>query len=238
MAQPTTLGVFEPVERRTVSAEVRERILDAVRSGQLLPGDAVPSERSLCEQFGVARTSVREAIQGLITSGVLERRGNRTQVAERVPSLRLDGDDRKATVRQLFEVRRILEPQMAALAAERASDLERRRIVELAGRVTRQLDEFRAVDREFHALIAHACGNEVLTELHAKALAALFGSDEFASLLYAEPNRREVAEIIRSATEAHRAIAQGIADGDAQATVAAVQCHLNDVEKRMIERLV
>ncbi len=238
MAQPTTLGVFEPVERRTVSAEVRERILDAVRSGQLLPGDAVPSERSLCEQFGVARTSVREAIQGLITSGVLERRGNRTQVAERVPSLRLDGDDRKVAVRQLFEVRRILEPQMAALAAERATDLERRRIVELAGRVTRQLDEFRAVDREFHALIAHACGNEVLTELHAKALAALFGSDEFASLLYAEPNRREVAEIIRSATEAHRAIAQGIADGDAQATVAAVQCHLNDVEKRMIERLV
>ena len=155
-----------------------------------------------------------------------------------MPSLRFDGDDRKAAVRQLFEVRRILEPQMAGLAAERATDLERRRICDLADRVTRQLDEFRTVDREFHALIAHACGNEVLTELHAKALAALFGSDEFASLLYAEPNRREVAEIIRSATEAHRAIAQGIAAGDAPATIAAVQCHLNDVEKRMIERLV
>ncbi|MEY4372389.1 MAG: hypothetical protein RL219_1158 [Actinomycetota bacterium] len=238
MAQPTTLHAFEPVERRTVSAEIRERLLDAVRSGQMLPGEAVPSERSLCEQFGVARTSVREAIQGLISAGVLERRGNRTQVAERVPALRLDGDDRKAMVRQLFEVRRILEPQMAGLAAERATDTERQRIDELARRVTKHLDEFRVVDREFHASIAHACGNDVLNELHAKALAALFGSGEFSSLLYAEPNRSEVAEIIRSATEAHRAIAQGIVTADPAATIAAVQCHLNDVEKRMIERLV
>ena len=57
-------------------------------------------------------------------------------------------------------------------------------------------------------------------------------------VIFWSPNRREVAEIIRSATEAHQAIAQGIVDGDAEATVAAVQCHLNDVEKRMIERLV
>lgn len=229
---------FEPVERRTVSAEVRERILDAVRSGQLLPGDAVPSERSLCEQFGVARTSVREAIQGLVTSGVLERRGNRTQVAEHVPALRLDGDDRKHMVRQLFEVRRVIEPQMAGLTALRAGDDERAHIVEVAARTTRHLDEFRASDREFHSAIAHGCANPVLTELHAKALAALFGSGEFASLLYAEANRREVAEIIHSATEAHRAIARGIADADVSATVAAVESHLADIERRMIERLV
>lgn len=232
------LSSFEPVERRTVSAEVRERLLEAVRSGQMVPGDAVPSERSLCEQFGVARTSVREAIQGLVSAGVLERRGNRTQVAERVPELRLDRDDRKVLVRQLFEVRRVLEPQMAGLSAIRATDEERVRIGELAGRVTKQLDEFRATDREFHAALAHACGNPVLTELHAKALAALFGSGEFASLLYAEANRREVIQIIHSATEAHQAIAAGVIKGDMAATVCAVEAHLADIERRMIERLV
>ena len=69
---------FEPIERRTVSAVIRDRLVEAIRSGQLLPGDAVPSERSLCEQFGVARTSVREAIQGLVTAGVLAAIGPRS----------------------------------------------------------------------------------------------------------------------------------------------------------------
>jgi len=238
MAGQPVVTTFEPVERRTVSAEVRDRLLDAVRSGQLLPGAAVPSERTLCEQFGVARTSVREAIQGLVSAGVLERRGNRTQVAERLPAVRLDGDDRKLMVRQLFEVRLVIEPQMAGLTAQRATDDERARIHDLAARPVRQLDEFRAVDREFHSAIAHGCANPVLTELHAKALAALFGSGEFASLLYAEANRAEVAAIIRSATEAHQAIAAGIASGDVSTTVGAVEAHLSDIERRMIDHLV
>jgi GntR family transcriptional repressor for pyruvate dehydrogenase complex len=232
------LTSFEPVERRTVSAEIRDRLLEAVRSGELLPGDAVPSERSLCESFGVARTSVREALQGLVAAGVLERRGNRTLVAERVPDLRLVGDDRKAMVRQLFEVRRVLEPQMAGYTAVRATEAERAHIVELARRSTKQLDVFRATDREFHAAISHGCGNPVLTELHAKAMAALFGSGEFASLLYAEANRKEVLQIISSANEAHQAIAAGIVAGDRAMTAAAVEAHLDDVERRMIERLV
>ena len=232
------LSSFEPVERRTVSAEVRDRLLEAVRTGQMVPGDAVPSERSLCEQFGVARTSVREAIQALVAAGVLERRGNRTQVSERVPALRLDRDDRKVLVRQLFEVRRVLEPQMAGLTAVRATEEERLHIAEVAARPTKQLDEFRAADREFHSALAHGCGNPILTELHAKALAALFGSGEFASLLYAEANRKEVAHIINSATEAHQAIAAGIVKGDMAATVCAVEAHLADIERRMIERLV
>ncbi len=238
MAAQPLLAPFEPVERRTVSAGVRDRLLDAVRSGQLAPGDPMPSERSLCEQFGVARTSVREAIQGLVSAGVLERRGNRTQVAELLPAVRLDGDVRKAMVRQLFEVRRVIEPPMAGLTALRATGIERAHIHGIALRVTKELDEFRASDREFHSAIARGCANPVLTELHAKALAALFGSGEFASLLYAEANRREVAEIIHSATYAHRAIADGIADSDVAATIAAVESHLADIERRMIERLV
>ena len=125
MAAQPLLAPFGPVERRTVSGGVRDRLLDAVRNGQLAPGGAVPSERSLCEQFGVARTSVREAIQGLVSAGVLERRGNRTQVAELLPAVRLESDDRKAMVRQLFEVRRVIEPKMAGLTALRATATER-----------------------------------------------------------------------------------------------------------------
>ena len=66
----------------------------------------------------------------------------------------------------------------------------------------------------------------------------MFGSGEFASLLYADANRREVGKIIHSATEAHRAIAVGIVKGDAAMTVDAVEAHLSDIEQRMIESLV
>jgi GntR family transcriptional repressor for pyruvate dehydrogenase complex len=232
-------ATFEPVARRTISSEIRDRLLDAIRTGELIPGDPLPSERVLCQEFGVARTSVREAIQGLVTAGYLERRGNRPVVAEMLPALDLSvDDDRKTLVHQLFEVRLVIEPAMARLACERASDEDRSELVELAADLPATLDEFRATDRTFHSTIARASGNPVLAEVHAKALAALFGSGEFASLLYAEVNRREVEQIIRSATDAHRAIAAAIARGDQRRTVAAVTDHLTDVERRMLERLV
>jgi len=222
----------------TVSAEIRTRLMEAIQRGELAPGSPIPAERQLCEQFGVARTSVREAIQGLMTAGYLVRRGNRPVVADQLPGIQFDGDDRKALVRQLFEVRRVIEPAMAEFAAMRASEAERREISELANRTTRQLEEFRQIDRAFHSAIARACGNPMLHEVHAKALVALFGSGEFASLLYAEINRREVNEIIVSSSESHRAIADAIVRGHTNKTVAAVERHLNDVERRMVERLL
>jgi GntR family transcriptional repressor for pyruvate dehydrogenase complex len=221
----------------TVSAEIRTRLLEAIRKGELAPGTPLPAERVLCLEFGVARTSVREAIQGLVTAGYLVRRGNRAVVADQLPEMRLAGDDRKALVHQLFEVRRVIEPAMAEFAAIRATSDQREAIVELASRNARELDEFRAIDREFHTAMARACGNPVLHEVHAKAMGALFASGEFTSLLYAENNRSEVNAIIRSATSSHRVIAEALASGDVRATVEGVQQHLNDVERRMLDRL-
>ena len=229
---------FDPVTRQTVSAEIRQRLADAIHSGQLAPGTPLPAERVLCQEFGVARTSVREAIQGLVIAGYLERRGNRSVVAEQLPEMNFTGDDRKALVSQLFEVRQVIEPAIVELATRRATDAERELIAALAARDTTDLEEFREIDRMFHATLARACGNPLLNEVHAKALAALFGSGEFASLLYAEVNRTEVREIIRSSTEAHRAIADAVVRGHVRKAVAAVVAHLDDVERRMLEQLL
>ena len=158
-----------------MTAEIRARLLDAIRGGELPPGSPLPPERELCEQFGVARTSVREAIQGLVSAGHLVRRGNRPFVADQLPAIRFAGDDRAALVRQLFEVRRVIEPAMAGFAALRATDAQRGEIVELAHRTTRRLDELRETDRAFHSAIGRACGNPMLHEIHAKTLVALFG---------------------------------------------------------------
>ncbi len=229
---------FDPVTRRTISAEIRHRLTDAIHSGQLAPGTPLPAERLLCQEFGVARTSVREAIQGLVIAGYLERRGNRSVVAEHLPDMNFTGDDRKALVKQLFEVRQVIEPAIVDLAARRATGAERAEIARLAACVTSDLEEFRSIDRHFHSALARACGNPLLNEVHAKALASLFGSGEFASLLYAEANRSEVLDIIESSTLSHQAIADALVKGHARKAMAAVIAHLDDVERRMVERLL
>jgi GntR family transcriptional repressor for pyruvate dehydrogenase complex len=231
-------ALFDPVARHTVSAEIRKRLADAIHTGQLAPGAPLPAERVLCQEFNVARTSVREAIQGLVIAGYLERRGNRAVVAERLPDVNFTGDDRKTLVTQLFEVRQVIEPAIVRLAALRATDDERATIGALAARVTDDLAEFREIDRMFHAALARACGNPLLTEVHAKALAALFGSGDLASLLYAEVNRAEVAGIIASSSLAHQTIAEAVVAGHTRKAEAAVIAHLDDVERRMVEHLL
>jgi len=234
----TEVTSFDPVARRTVSAEIRLRLADAIHTGQLAPGTPLPAERVLCQEFGVARTSVREAIQGLVIAGYLERRGNRSVVAEHLPEMNFAGDDRKALVTQLFEVRQVIEPAIVEMATRRATEAERDEIARLAARRTRNLAEFRDIDRRFHSAIARACGNPLLNEVHAKALAALFGSGDLAALLYAEVNRAEVDDIIRSSLAAHSAIADAVVKGHSRKAAAAVVAHLDDVERRMVERLL
>jgi GntR family transcriptional repressor for pyruvate dehydrogenase complex len=235
-----TATTFGPVERRTVADEIRERIADSIRSGELQAGERLPAERELCEQFHVARTSVREAIQCLVSVGYLERRGNRPYVVERLPEVDLAQDGRKRTVRELFETRRVIELQLAELACYRATAPQRERICDLAASFDPDLplDEFRSLDRAFHSAIADACGNSLLNELYRKVLHSLFASDAFASLLFARPNRREVSALVESAGRQHQAIAAALAAGDPIAVVAAVEVHLADVEERMLRRLV
>jgi DNA-binding FadR family transcriptional regulator len=229
---------FEAITRRTVAEGVREVLLESIRSGALVPGSRLPSERLLCEQFAVARTSVREAIQGLVSLGLVERRGNRLFVAEVMPGVGFE-DKRKQSVTHIFEVRRLVEIPMAELAAQRADADERTRIAELARafRADMALDDFRARDREFHETVAVSCHNPALAELYGKVLEALFKSTDFESLLTASQNARVVRRVIREATLAHRMIAAGIVSGDVAAVREAAETHLSQVEATMIARM-
>jgi GntR family transcriptional repressor for pyruvate dehydrogenase complex len=230
---------FEPVERRTVSSEVRERLVRSIRDGQLLPGHQVPSERALCEQFEVARTSVREAIQGLVSLGVLERRGNRTFVAEALPGLAFDVDGagrRAQRVRELLEVRRALAGPIARLAATRATDDDRARISDLAARVHAGLrpESFRRLDQDVHRAVAEACGNATLAELHAKVLDALARCPEVDAALADGDTART---LVAGAAAAHRRLAGAIAGGDPAGAAAAAEAHVDEVEAAIVAHL-
>jgi GntR family transcriptional repressor for pyruvate dehydrogenase complex len=240
-APAETSGVrFEPLGRRTLPDEIRDRLITSIHDGTLRAGQVLPAERTLCAEFNVARTSVREAIQSLVSLGYLERRGNRAYVIERLPEVVVPVDGRKSLVRDLFETRRVIELPMAELAACRASDELRAEITALAAHFSPEmtLDEFRRLDREFHWAIARASQNQLLSEVYGKVLDALFSSGEFSELLYASPNRDEVAVIVERSVNQHRAVASALAEGDPVRVVAALEDHLDDVGQRMIERLV
>jgi GntR family transcriptional repressor for pyruvate dehydrogenase complex len=232
---------FGAVSRATLSARIRDQLLDLVSTGILAPGERLASERALAEQFQVARTSVREAMQGLLSLGVIERRGNRFFVVERLPDVSFhDVDDRKEFVRHLFETRRLLELPIVELATQRASDASRAEISALADRFSSSLTlrEFRDLDRRFHAAIAHACHNPLLVEVYDKVLARLFQSTALDSMLADEANQHEVDQIVGESKRRHAALARAVAAGDAASAVDEARAHLSSVESGLIDRLV
>jgi GntR family transcriptional repressor for pyruvate dehydrogenase complex len=142
-----------------------------VEEGALKPGDKLPSERDLGERFGVGRSSVRDAIRILEVKGIVRsRQGGGTVVQSLSPdslvSLFADIVIRKrALVDELMDVRRIIEPALAARAAVNASPEQ---IAELKEILARQRDKVRrgepAVEEDFrfHNAIARAAGNSVV----------------------------------------------------------------------------
>jgi GntR family transcriptional repressor for pyruvate dehydrogenase complex len=242
---PADRVAFAPVTRETLSAQIRDQLVDRIRSGVLGPGERVPSERALSEQFQVARTSVREAMQGLVSMGLIERRGNRSCVVEHLPDVTIgERDDRAQFIGQLFETRRLLEVPLIELAAARASDADRAEISRLADRFSdgfsggESLQEFRELDHAFHSAIARACNNPLLVEVYGKVMARLFRSAEIAALLSDDANRTEVEQIIDEATVQHVSIARAIATADASTAAREGAAHLASIERSMIDRLV
>jgi GntR family transcriptional repressor for pyruvate dehydrogenase complex len=231
---------FAPISRETVSSQIRNQLLERISNGELAPGAQMPSERELSEKFEVARTSVREAMQGLVSMRVVARRGNRSYVVEHLPDVVVGPNDQsKSFVAELFETRRLLEVPLFEMAAERATDAERDRVASVAARFDAPLDivEFRRLDREFHTTITAACGNPLLIELYGKVLDQLFRSMEFFTLLSAESNQLEVAQIIADSCVAHRRIADAFSTGDALAVRVAIESHLDSVEQSMVDDL-
>ena len=114
--------------RKAISHQVADSVCDMLRSGRYRAGDRLPSEPELSAAFGVGRSTIREAVRELIALGLLEiRPGRGTFVQSLRPDLLLRGDSIGASLtdqvrNELLEVRRIVEPEAAALAAERAAE--------------------------------------------------------------------------------------------------------------------
>jgi len=159
------------VPRTTVTQRAIERIKQMLASGELLPGQRLPTERELATELGLSRSSMREAIRALTVMGVLEaRHGAGIYVTQLEPDDLLETFgvvaevSRGETLLHLVQVRKILEPAASAAAAARLDDAGFARLREEMAAMRRgsSSEEIVGHDLEFHRIITEAAGNPVL----------------------------------------------------------------------------
>src|ERR1700733_11460808 len=134
MSKPeATSEDFQPIERSSIAEQVAKKLLDLIRTRNLKPGDMLPTERELAAMMQVSRPSVREAIRGLQILGVLKvRQGYGIYVSplgasDLLAPLQFLLTLNAANIDALYEIRQLVDPGIARLAAERISapDLQR-----------------------------------------------------------------------------------------------------------------
>lgn len=215
---------MKKTERKLLSSQIEEELMEYIQSQPLEIGDKVPNEFELAERFGVSRSTIREAVKGLASKGVLEvRRGSGTFVVNTIPveddplGLRKLEDEYKLAL-ELLEVRLMIEPDIAALAAEYASPEECRVLKEYCDEVEELClagKNHILKDVEFHTWIAKCSKNRVVENLIPIINTAVM---TFANLT----NRSLRTETIKT----HRAVTDAILSHDAVGARCAMIMHL------------
>lgn len=159
------------IQKATGSELAMRALLSHIREGIFRPGEQLPSERDLVTQMGLSRTGVREALRGLASCGVIEILSGRGAFVRRIsPEMLVDSDSllfilERETLLHTIEVRRILEVEAIALAAERATgeDLaEMERILYQVAAAVESDDNPLGQSSHFHVAVAKAAHNPVL----------------------------------------------------------------------------
>ncbi|MFB2579714.1 FadR/GntR family transcriptional regulator [Herbiconiux sp. P15] len=212
------------------------RIKEMIRDGELSPGDRLPPEKELSERLGLSRSSLREAVKALEVMRVLDvRRGDGTFVTSLEPRLLLEAvsfmvdlhdDD---SVLELFEVRRMLEPAAAAIAATRADDslvAELRTLVSAVDH-SHPIEQLVEHDLAFHHAIVGAAGNGYLSTLVDSIAAHTIRARVWRGLTEHHAADRTLAE--------HSAIVDAIEARDQRLAEALMVAHIAGVERWLRE---
>ncbi len=223
--------------RRTQRApSVTEHAIDKIRerivSGALGAGDRLPKESELAAELGISRNSLREAVRALSQLRVLEvRQGDGTYVSSLEPGLLLESTSFIShlllgeTELELYEVRRILEAAAAALAAGRIDAQEKVDLGQCLERMraAQSVEELVEADVAFHALIAQAAGNTVLT-----SLLASFSTRTMRIRLW---HGRAADNALDETREEHRRIYEALIAGDPELARATATAHIASGER-------
>jgi GntR family transcriptional repressor for pyruvate dehydrogenase complex len=223
-------GSVMPKTDTHLTMRVVNHIRNLIETGELQPGDRIPPEREFARKLRISRASLRTGIGYLAAMGVMDvRHGVGTFVADGPPeigksSLNLLGTLRGFQSWQMFEARRILESELAALAAKRGCEQHMAALSEEVAEMYATMDdpmEYLIHDVRFHRVIAQASGNPILAALMEPITAALY--DE----------RRKTAERssdLRQSAELHREIYRAIRSRSSSDARSVMERHLSMAE--------
>ncbi len=236
------MTAVHPIHKRKLYQDVVDRLMQRIQSGEIRPGDQLPPERELMDFYGVGRPAVREALQALERSGIVEiSHGERARVV--IPTAQnLIGQIASGTrhllqvqpdtLEHMKEARLFLEAGTARMAAERARPEDvaaLRALVEAHRASMARLEQFLSLDMAFHREVARISGNPIFPAV----VEAIFqwGADYYQPLV-----RAPGAELLTLAE--HTRLVDAIEAGDPQAAEAAVRAHLtrsNELYRRLEE---
>ena len=167
--------MYKVVQTSRLYEQIVQQIEESILKGVLKEGDQLPAERELAEQFGVSRTAVREAVKALREKGLVEAypgRGtfitNGTSHSIRQTLDRMIKTGQPEVTANLAEVREILEPEIAGLAATRVdqeSIAAMRDAIAVMDRARQDPDAFIEADLDFHLALAEAASNPLILSL-------------------------------------------------------------------------
>lgn len=206
--------------------DVCQRLATEIRAERNGGDGWLPPERQLAEQLGVSRTVIREATKRLELQGLIEvQHGIGIKVVDKLHkplngSLALLIPDTADRLRQLLEVRLLVEPEVARLAAERVNPAALRALKQVQARLAAatDLEEAIELDLEFHRQLVRASGNEVLVLL-LESLGDLGRQSRSVTVSTTGSAR---------AHEQHEAVLAAVAAGDADRAHAAMQFHIHE----------
>lgn len=224
--------MYKAIQASRLYEQIVQQIEESILKGELTEGSQLPAERDLAKQFGVSRTAVREAIKALQEKGLVDAipgRGTFISNGDKSPMRRsMDRIIKNGETNgwaYLVQVREILEPEIAALAAARATDQDlaiMQDAIFVMDHEQQDSDAFIEADLDFHLAMAEAAGNPIVLSL----------IDSIVGLL-----REQRMRIFRIAggpergQHHHRRILEAVKSHDPEAARAAMLAHLIQVRE-------
>ena len=225
--------MLKPVEKKRAYEDIVQQIRTLIEEGKLKRNDHLPSERELSETFRVSRTTVREAIRTLESMKFLQsRQGNGTYVVASseealIQPLAAALFNEKDDIRDIFYIRKIIEPHVAELAAENATPQEMEeleRILRKQEACIGQGENIIETDSAFHNLMAKATKSRVMERLIIALIDLLKQTRE--KYLMEDEN----AERAKRSLEGHQRVLSAVKKGDGDAARKSMLQHLEDIE--------
>ena len=222
--------ITQVLDTRRVYQQIADQVLQLIQAGEFAVNSRLPSERDLAEQFQVSRPSVREALIALEVMGLVQiKMGSGVYVCK--PSQRKQPAPVKEFAPfELIEARALIEAEIAAQAALNRTDIQlhelEQRLQEMSSQSAQQKNPLSA-DREFHALLARATGNQVLATLVEQLFDARMG------VLFSRlANYFDTQATWEQAIKEHRAVLRAVKAQDPERARAAMRHHMERARKR------